>query len=182
MNRSATVLVVLAMSVLGACERRVEMRPREDMPQTQHFKKVLESGPASGPAIFSLKVSPVKQQGRIYLFCRLRNDSNQSVRIDDAYLPWNTLGMLTAIAFDAHGQQLRTNLSLGGIFTEGSYDDIATGEELTGSIDLAEFLNEAERPSSGDVTLRWVYLPRLENGNIRLRAMTGVTVLPASLR
>jgi hypothetical protein len=182
MNKGATLLAILAIAVLSSCERRVQMQPRADMPQTWEFKGILESGPTSGPEILALTVSPVSQQGRIYLFCRLRNISNQAVRMDDAYAPWNTLGMLTAIAFDSHGRQLRTNMGLGGIFTEGNYDDIAPGEELTGSIDLRVFLNDDEWPWTDDVTLRWLYRPRLADGNIRLRVMTGDTVLPQSLR
>jgi hypothetical protein len=177
------VLVFLGISALTACERRAQApRIDEQMPQTWNFNDVLKAGMASGPTIFSLNVSAVERQGEVYLFCRLRNVSDQTVRLDDARLPWNTLGMLTAIAFDSNGKQLRTHLSLGGIFTEGSYDDMAPGEELTGSIHLEEFLNASERPSSGDVTLRWVYIPRLEKPAMGLRAITGDTLLPGRLR
>ena len=154
----------------------------EEMPQTHAYNRVLNAGTTSGPVNLSLRVSATKRGGRIYLLCLLRNVSDQVIRIDGQYLPWNTSGMLTTIAFDERGKQLRTNPSLGGLVEEGDFQELAPGQELMGSIDMEEFLNVNERPSTGDVLFRWVYLPRLEYPAIGQRALTGTTLLPERLR
>jgi hypothetical protein len=184
MNRIALLTASLVLASLVACGSSEQMPQSngEQMPQSKEFNRVLNAGATDGPEIFSLSVSAEKQHEKIYLFCRLRNVSGQAVRIDGAYLPWNTLGMITAIAFDARGNQLRTNPNLGGIFVEGDYHDMAAGQELTGSIDMDAFLHESERPTAGDVVLRWVYLPRLENPSGKQRALSGTTLLPEQLR
>jgi hypothetical protein len=184
MNRSVLPVLSFIVASLIACGSREQIPPsgNEEMPQTQHFNAVLKSGATSGLQLLSLSLSAMKQHEKIYLFCRLQNVSNQTVRIDEANLPWNTLGMITAIAFDRRGKQLRTNLSLGGIFAEGEYHDMAPGDELTGSIDMETFLNTSERPSTGDVTLRWVFVPRLEKPATGQRALSGTAVLPERLR
>jgi hypothetical protein len=151
-------------------------------PQTDAFDSVVRAGASNAPLVFSLEVLPLKEGDKIYLFCRLKNMSNEIVRIDDSYLPWNTLGQVTAIAFDARGKQLRTNLSMGGIFSEGNVNDLKPGEEVSGRIDLLAFLNPDEWPAFGDVELRWVYLPKLEGSDNKQRAITGRTHLPRQLR
>ena len=184
MNLTTLAVASLAIASLVACGSGERMPPvvNEEMPQTQAFYRVLNAGATSGPENLSLSVSVTKREKRIYLFCRLKNVSGQAIRIDGAYLPWNTLGMITAIAFDERGNQLRTNLSLGGLVEENDHRDMSPGQELEGSIDMEEFLNVNERPATGDVLLRWVYLPRLEHPDNRQRALSGTTLLPEQLR
>ena len=157
-------------------------RVNNEMPQTQTYNRILNAVPTSEPKMLSLSVSVTKREHRLYLLCRLRNVSNQVIRIEGEYLPWNTSGMITTIAFDERGRQLRTNLSLGGLVEEGDLQEMAPGQELEGSVDIETFLNANEMPSNGDVSFRWVYLPRLEYPVKRQGALYGTTLLPERLR